>query len=195
MLDTSNYYPFGLNHTGGNGLNSSGFGSWQSYKYNGKELQETGMYDFGARMHMADLGRWGVIDPLAEQMRRYAPYNFAFNNPVNFIDPDGMKPMNQLKMAGESTPDASSGWTNPNWLGLGNDDSYGSSYGFGSLENTVVTATKVVSSMLAGAAIGTAIPIPIVGTILGAVGGAVVGYLIGEVVARDFGEAHDNFEK
>ncbi|WP_317044913.1 RHS repeat-associated core domain-containing protein [Chryseobacterium sp. 52] len=121
MLDTSNYYPFGLNHTGGNGLNSSGFGSWQSYKYNGKELQETGMYDFGARMYMADLGRWGVIDPLAEQMRRYSPYNFAFNNPVSFIDPDGMAPkMHQFSMPGDSRPDAYSGGNNPNWLGLGN---------------------------------------------------------------------------
>ncbi|MDN5396872.1 MAG: RHS repeat-associated core domain-containing protein, partial [Chryseobacterium sp.] len=92
ILDTNNYYPFGLNHTGGNGINSSGFGSWQSYKYNGKELQETGMYDYGARFYMSDLGRWGVIDPLAEQMRRYSPYNYAFNNPVSFIDPDGRKP-------------------------------------------------------------------------------------------------------
>ncbi|PIF47263.1 RHS repeat-associated protein [Chryseobacterium sp. 52] len=125
ILDTSNYYPFGLNHTGGNGLNSSGFGSWQSYKYNGKELQETGMYDFGARMYMADLGRWGVIDPLAEQMRRYSPYNFAFNNPISFIDPDGMAPR-QFAMAGDSRPDAYSGDNNPNWLGLGNS---GGSYG------------------------------------------------------------------
>ncbi|WP_175550416.1 RHS repeat-associated core domain-containing protein [Chryseobacterium vrystaatense] len=42
-------------------MNSSGFGSWQSYKYNGKELQETGMYDYGARFYMGDLGRWGAI--------------------------------------------------------------------------------------------------------------------------------------
>ncbi|WP_164466274.1 DUF6443 domain-containing protein [Chryseobacterium carnipullorum] len=92
ILDTNNYYPFGLNHTGGNGINSSGFGSWQSYKYNGKELQETGMYDYGARFYMSDLGRWGVIDPLAEASRRFSPYNYALNNPVMFIDPDGRKP-------------------------------------------------------------------------------------------------------
>jgi len=35
------------------------------YKYDGKELQKTGMYNYGARMYMPDLGRWGVIDPLA----------------------------------------------------------------------------------------------------------------------------------
>ncbi|MFC4380323.1 RHS repeat-associated core domain-containing protein [Chryseobacterium bernardetii] len=86
--DTNNYYPFGLNHISGM-FGSSNFGGYYSYKYNGKELQETGMNDYEARMYTLDIGRWGVIDPLAEQYRRWSPYNYAVNNPIRFIDPDG----------------------------------------------------------------------------------------------------------
>ncbi|RNA61957.1 RHS repeat-associated core domain-containing protein [Chryseobacterium nematophagum] len=89
VLEENNYYPFGLKHEGYNILN--GNPSYQ-YKYNGKELQETGMYDYGARMYMSEIGRWGVVDPAAELGRRFSPYNYAFDNPVMFIDPDGMWP-------------------------------------------------------------------------------------------------------
>ncbi|MDR4894418.1 MULTISPECIES: DUF6443 domain-containing protein [unclassified Chryseobacterium] len=89
ITDTNNYYPFGLNHIEGM-LSTSNFGGYYSYKYNGKELQETGMYDYGARMYMADIGRWGVVDPLAEKYQELSPFRYSFNNPVNFVDPVGL---------------------------------------------------------------------------------------------------------
>jgi RHS repeat-associated protein len=88
VLEENSFYPFGLKHEGYNILNGN---PAYSYGYNGKELQkETGMSDFGARMYMSDIGRWGVIDPLAESYRRWSPYHYAMNNPANLTDPDGM---------------------------------------------------------------------------------------------------------
>ncbi|MDY0930764.1 RHS repeat-associated core domain-containing protein [Chryseobacterium sp. CFBP8996] len=86
ITDKNDYYPFGLNHIGGL---KSNLGGYYNYKYNGKELQETGMYDYGARMYMPDLGRWGVIDNKAEKYFPYSGYNYAINNPIKYLDPDG----------------------------------------------------------------------------------------------------------
>ncbi|MDX8568638.1 DUF6443 domain-containing protein [Elizabethkingia sp. HX XZB] len=88
IIEENNYYPFGLKHQGYNSTSLAN--NAYQYKYNGKELQETGMYDYGARMYMPELGRWGVVDPLAEQYQLMSSYHFTGNNPIMMIDSNGM---------------------------------------------------------------------------------------------------------
>ncbi|PZU07873.1 MAG: hypothetical protein DI622_17290, partial [Chryseobacterium sp.] len=87
-LDENNYYPFGLKQqTPSIGVGNPAY----KYQYNGKELQlETGWNDYGARMYMSDIGRWGVVDPLAESYTSHTPYAYVMNNPMMFFDPNGM---------------------------------------------------------------------------------------------------------
>lgn len=89
ITDTNDYYPFGMSF-----LNTSssyvGAGTYQNYKYNGKELQETGMYATDFRHYMPDVGRFTGMDRISEIMPDWTPYRFAFNNPSYFSDPTGL---------------------------------------------------------------------------------------------------------
>lgn len=86
--ERNDYYPFG-------GLMASSSVSAQPYKYNGKELDRKGgldWYDYGARHYDATLGRWHVVDLMAEKYYGVSPYSYCLNNPILLIDPNGMWP-------------------------------------------------------------------------------------------------------
>ncbi|WP_276365362.1 DUF6443 domain-containing protein [Chryseolinea sp. H1M3-3] len=85
IVSTADYYPFGLTFNSYTRENTTA----QDYNYNGKELQDElnlNWLDYGARMYMPEIGRWGAVDALSGKFQEYSPYSYALNNPVNLVD-------------------------------------------------------------------------------------------------------------
>jgi RHS repeat-associated protein len=86
VVQTNDYFPFGLQHT----MATSQGSPPNNYLYNKKELQvDLGQYDYGARFYDPVIGRWNAIDPHAENYQNWTTYNYVANNPMLLTDPDG----------------------------------------------------------------------------------------------------------
>ena len=87
IVQVNDYYPFGALYGSGTG------DAAQRYKYNGKELERMhglDWYDYGARWMDPVLCRFTTMDPLCEKYYDTSPYAYCANNPMKYIDPDGM---------------------------------------------------------------------------------------------------------
>ncbi|WP_281228751.1 DUF6443 domain-containing protein [Flavobacterium aquiphilum] len=160
ILSEDNYYPFGLKQRG---YNEANVNTNNKYKYNGKELQDElglNMYDYGARNYDPAIGRWMNIDPLAEKMRRWSPYNYCFDNPLHFVDPDGMGPTDwfvnnitgavvhvegQSKLT-QATADKIGAGDAKNYDRLGADNMFGDKVAYGSDSNIRDNGPMVVEN-------------------------------------------------
>lgn len=85
VIADESYYPFG-------GLHAKRENRQNNYLWSGKERQfELGLDwdDFGARFYDPMVGRFFTQDRFAEKYAPLSPYNYAANNPINFIDING----------------------------------------------------------------------------------------------------------
>jgi RHS repeat-associated protein len=84
------FYPFGKEHENPDLITST-----NRYTFSGKEKQtikDLGWLDFSARMLRSetDPTGWLSIDPLCEKYYSISPYVYCNNNPLRYVDPDGM---------------------------------------------------------------------------------------------------------
>ena len=89
VLQTNDYYPFGLEH-GKENIEASSSNLGENWKFNGVERNaDTEFYEMDFRQYNPSIGRFTSVDPLSEERNWVSTYNFAQNNPILRVDPTG----------------------------------------------------------------------------------------------------------
>jgi RHS repeat-associated protein len=102
------------------GISSKSAGSLPNrIKFGGKEFQSIEfsdnsgleLYDFSARNYDPQIGRWGILDPLANVQVYISPYAYSLNSPIIYVDKDGQLPiLINGRVTGESQRGDASYW-------------------------------------------------------------------------------------
>ncbi len=91
-IQEDNYYPFGMKQNFIDQVEDDDKRDTR-FLYNGKEINtDLKWLDYGARFYDPSISLWTSVDPLTEKMPQWSPYNYTFNNPVRYTDPDGRAP-------------------------------------------------------------------------------------------------------
>lgn len=88
VIQRNDYYPYGMPAASSTGAEAN------AYRYGGKEFESRhglNIYDYEARWMDHALGRFNAPDILAENDLGISPYTYCGGDPVNRIDPTGMK--------------------------------------------------------------------------------------------------------
>ena len=91
ILQKNDYYPFGMSIDRNNPVTTEADRNHiNRMLYNAKELQVgSGLVDYGARMYMPEVGRFGSIDKFTEKYHSLSGFQYAANNPIRNIDVNG----------------------------------------------------------------------------------------------------------
>jgi RHS repeat-associated protein len=95
VIASQEYYPFGL--TFGNYQRENSLKNRYLYNKGAERLDELDLNIDATkyRVYDAAIDRWWQVDPLADEgdLVSLTPYNYSFNNPVRYNDPDGDCPV------------------------------------------------------------------------------------------------------
>lgn len=99
VISMEEYYPYG--GTAILTARSQTEVKYKTVRYSGKERDATGLYYYGYRYYQPWAGRWLSSDP-AGTVDGLNLFRMVLNNPVIFVDPDGLRPYLRTQLPGSN---------------------------------------------------------------------------------------------